>query len=63
MHLAARENATRALLSNGGDELPQRFDAVGLQLTALQIGVLVTAPGAPAVGEDTAAGLGAAKVK
>ena len=63
VHLAARENATRALLSNGGDELPQRFDAVGLQLTALQIGVLVTAPGAPADGEDTAAGLGAAKVK
>ena len=63
VHLAARENATGALLSNGGNELPQRFDALGLQLTALQIGVLVTAPAVPADGKDTAAGLGAAKVK
>ena len=63
VHLAARENATCALLSNGGDELPQRFDALGLQLTALEIGALVTAPAAPATGEDAVAGLGVVKVK
>jgi hypothetical protein len=38
VHLSARENATLALLSQGGNELPQRFGAVGLQLTGLQIG-------------------------
>ena len=40
VHLAARENATLALLSDGGNELPQRFGALGLQLTGLQIGAL-----------------------
>lgn len=40
VHLAARENATLALLSDGGHELPQRFGALGLQLTGLQIGAL-----------------------
>src|SRR5665647_1035390 len=40
VHLAARENATLALLSDGGNELPQRFGALGLQLSGLQIGAL-----------------------
>jgi hypothetical protein len=40
VHLSARENATVALLSDGGNELPQRFGALGLQLTGLQIGAL-----------------------
>lgn len=46
VHLAARENATLALLSDGGNELPQRFGALGLQLTGLQIGALALAPAA-----------------
>ena len=63
VHLAARENATLALLSDGGDELPQRFGAVGLQLTGLQIGALVAAPAAQTSGKDDAAALSAVKEK
>jgi hypothetical protein len=44
VHLAAREPATVALLTDGGHELPQRFGALGLQLTGLQIGALADAP-------------------
>ncbi|HAL37227.1 MAG TPA: hypothetical protein DCP03_03570 [Polaromonas sp.] len=40
VHLAARENATLALLGNGSNELTQRVGAVGLQLTGFQIGAL-----------------------
>lgn len=46
LHLVASEKATVALLDAGRDVLPQRFDALGLQLTELQIGALA---------EDTAA--------
>lgn len=46
VRLAARENATVALLSDGGNELPQRFGAVGLQLSGLQIGALALEPAA-----------------
>lgn len=46
LHLVASEKATVALLDAGRDVLPDRFDALGLQLTELQIG---------AVAEDTAA--------
>jgi hypothetical protein len=44
VHLVAREPATVALLIDGGHELPQRFGALGLQLTELQIGALADAP-------------------
>ncbi|WP_332778043.1 flagellar hook-length control protein FliK [Polaromonas sp.] len=44
VHLAARETATLALLSNEGKELPQRFGALGLQLTGLQMGALAVEP-------------------
>ena len=46
VRLAACENATVALLSDGGNELPQRFGAVGLQLSGLQIGALALEPAA-----------------
>lgn len=46
LHLVASEKATVALLDAGRDVLPQRFDALGLQLIELQIGALA---------EDTAA--------
>lgn len=46
LHLVASEKATVALLDAGRDVLPQRFGALGLQLTELQIGALA---------EDTAA--------
>ncbi|WP_096698979.1 flagellar hook-length control protein FliK [Polaromonas sp. AER18D-145] len=46
LHLVASEKATVALLDAGRDVLPQRFDALGLQLTEFQIG---------AMAEDTAA--------
>lgn len=49
VHLAARENATLALLSDGGNELPQRVGALGLQLTGLQIGALAVVPAAQAM--------------
>ena len=52
MHLAARENATLALLSDGGHELPQRFGAVGLQLTGLEIGALAVEPTVQAIRKD-----------
>lgn len=44
VHLAAREPATVALLTGGGNALPQRFGALGLQLTGLRIGALADAP-------------------
>jgi hypothetical protein len=46
VHLAARENATLALLSDGGNELTERFGAAGLQLSRLQIGALALEPAA-----------------
>ena len=46
MHLGASKKATVVLLDAGRDGLPQRFGALGLQLTELQIGALA---------EDTAA--------
>lgn len=52
VHLAARENATVALLSDGGHELPQRFGALGLQLTTLQIGALAVASAAQDIWKD-----------
>lgn len=54
VHLAARENTTLALLSDGGHELPQRFGAVGLQLTGLQIGALAAETAAQTIGKDAA---------
>lgn len=44
VHLAAREPATVALLTDGGHALPRRFGALGLQLTELRIGALADAP-------------------
>lgn len=44
VRLAAGENATLALLGDGANELPQRLDALGLQLTGLQIEALVAQP-------------------
>lgn len=44
VHLAAREPATVALLTDGGHALPLRFGALGLQLTELRIGALADAP-------------------
>lgn len=63
VHLAARENATLTLLSQGGNELPQRFGAVGLQLTGLQIGGLAVEPAAQAVRKDDDAALSDDKEK
>jgi hypothetical protein len=40
LHLVASEKATVALLDAGRDVLPERFDALGLQLTELQISAL-----------------------
>ncbi|WP_397407944.1 flagellar hook-length control protein FliK [Polaromonas sp.] len=40
LHLVASEKATVALLNAGRDVLPERFDALGLQLTEFQIGAL-----------------------
>lgn len=40
LHLGASEKATIALLDAGRDVLPQRFSALGLQLSELQIGAL-----------------------
>jgi len=40
LHLVASEKATVALLDAGRDVLPERFDALGLQLTELKIGAL-----------------------
>ncbi|MFZ3158835.1 MAG: flagellar hook-length control protein FliK, partial [Rhodoferax sp.] len=44
VHLAARESATVALLTEGGHALPPRLGALGLQLAELQIGALADAP-------------------
>lgn len=52
VHLAARENTTLALLSDGRNELPQRFGSLGLQLTGLQIGVLAVEPAAQNTRKD-----------
>jgi type III secretion system needle length determinant len=40
VHLAASENVTRGVLAESRAELPGRLQALGLQLTDLQIGVL-----------------------
>lgn len=40
VHLAASENATRDVLAESRAELPERLQALGLQLTGLQIGSL-----------------------
>lgn len=44
LQLAARENATLALLSDESNKLPQRFAALAMQLTGLRIGELAPAP-------------------
>lgn len=63
VHLAARENATLALLSQGSNELPQRFSAAGLQLTGLQIGALAVEPAAQAIPKNDDAALSDVKEK
>ena len=52
VHLAARENATRALLNEGRAELPKRLEELGLQLTGLQIGSLPAASTAQKMPKD-----------
>lgn len=52
VHLAARENATVALLSDGCNELPKRLDILGLQLTGVQIGALAVEPAAQDLQKD-----------
>lgn len=44
VHLAACENATRDLLAESRAELPERLQALGLQLTGLQVGTLTPHP-------------------
>jgi hypothetical protein len=44
VHLAASENATRDVLAESRAELPERLQALGLQLTGLQIGTLPLQP-------------------
>jgi len=44
LRLAASESVTVDLLNSAGVELPQRFDALGLKLTALQIASLASEP-------------------
>jgi len=56
LHLAAREGSTRQLLTQGGNELPVRLGALGLQLSDLQVGAM---PAAPAPG-GTSHGIDAA---
>lgn len=46
VHLAARENATLAVLNEARNELPMRLGDLGLQLTGLQIGMLAPSPAA-----------------
>jgi hypothetical protein len=46
VHLAASENATRDVLAESRAELPERLQALGLQLTGLQIGALAPPPAA-----------------
>lgn len=55
IHLAARENATRALLSECRAELPRRFEELGLQLIGLQIDSFPAASTAQALPEEVAA--------
>ncbi|MDI1268720.1 MAG: flagellar hook-length control protein FliK [Polaromonas sp.] len=56
LHLVASEKATVALLDAGRDVLPQRFGALGLQLTELQIGALTEDTSASATpGQEDAA--------
>ena len=52
IHLAARENATRALLSECRAELPKRLEELGLQLAGLQIGSLPAASTAQEMPKD-----------
>jgi hypothetical protein len=47
VHLAAREDATRDLLSQGRVELPKRLEALGLKLAGVQIGALPAAQETP----------------
>lgn len=57
LHLVASEKVTVALLDAGRDVLPERFDALGLQLTELQIGALAedtSASKTPGQGDATA---------
>lgn len=46
VHLAASENATRGVLAESLADLPDRLQALGLQLTELQIGTLPPHPAA-----------------
>jgi hypothetical protein len=46
VHLAASENATCDVLADARAELPERLQALGLQLTGLQIGALTPHPAA-----------------
>lgn len=55
VHLAARENATLALLSDGGNELTNRLGGLGIKLTGLQIGELTVALPARNIGNDDGA--------
>ena len=48
VHLAASQNATRDLLSEGRIELPKRFGDLGLQLIGLHIGSPAAASAAQA---------------
>ena len=48
VHLAASESATRDMLAESRAELPERLQALGLQLTGLQIGTLTPHPAAQA---------------
>ena len=52
IHFAARESATRALLSECCAELPKRFQKLGLQLIGLQIGSLPVASEAQEISKD-----------
>ncbi|WP_280757404.1 flagellar hook-length control protein FliK [Polaromonas sp. CG_23.6] len=46
VHMAASENTTRSRLAESRAELPERLQALGLQLTGLQIGTLSPHPAA-----------------
>lgn len=46
VHMAASENTTRSMLAESRAELPERLQALGLQLTGLQIGTLSPHPAA-----------------
>lgn len=55
VHLAARENATVALLGDGGNELTNRLGGLGIKLTGLQVGELTAAPPSQNIGNDDGA--------